>query len=244
MILASSSRTRLLVILALVALMLLAWAVVYGARNASAVREPRRLSYTGTPTMTARVNDLVDQMMDPAVLDASSPIGGFSSNPYDYTRNNPKYKELVALGLDALPVLEAELASSTDEGLREYMLCIAIQDITRSDLKQFSDSQWDRASVFSKKWSTYLDTMPERVRAVLDGDLDPTEKARVIRQLGTPAVPFVVDGAASLTPADDAELTEVLVTLVPNAGSATSVSEFAGNNRGAVDSMRRYVKGE
>lgn len=244
MILAISGRTRLLAILTLIALVLLSWAVLYGVRSASAVREPRRLAYTGTPAMTARVNDLVNQMMDPAVLDGSSPIGGFSSNPYDYTRGNPKYRELVALGLDALPVLEAELAGSTDEGLREYMLCIAIEDITSSDLKQFPDSQWDRASAFSRKWSTYLDTMPERARAVLDGDLGSTEKARAIRQLGAPAIPFVVDGVASLTPADDAELTKVLVMLVPNAGSATSISEFAGKNRGAVDSMRRYVKGE
>lgn len=240
---ATSVRARLMAIVAVTALVLLVWAA-YGAWGASAIREPRRLEYAGTPAMTARVNQLVDQMMDPAVLEGSSPIGGLSSNPYDYTRNNAKFEQLVALGPEALPVLEAELAGSADEGLREYMLCIAIEDIAKCDLKQFPESKWDRASGFSKKWTAYLDGMPERTLAILEDNLSPAEKARAIKQLGAPAVPFVADRAASLSREDDAELTRVLVTLVPDAVAATGVSEFAANNRGAVESLRRYVKGK
>ncbi len=50
---------------------------------------------------------------------------GESSNPYDYVGVSPVFRELVALGRPALPAIVAEIESSGQNGLREYLLAAA-----------------------------------------------------------------------------------------------------------------------
>jgi hypothetical protein len=50
---------------------------------------------------------------------------GQSDNPYDYVGISPAFTRLVALGKKALPAIVAEIESSGDDGLREYLLAAA-----------------------------------------------------------------------------------------------------------------------
>ena len=50
---------------------------------------------------------------------------GESDNPYDYVGISHFFTKLVALGKPALPAIVAEIESSEDDGLREYLLAAA-----------------------------------------------------------------------------------------------------------------------
>ena len=50
---------------------------------------------------------------------------GQSSNPYDYVGISPVFIKLVALGKPAVAAIAAEIESSDENGLREYLLAAA-----------------------------------------------------------------------------------------------------------------------
>ncbi len=77
-------------------------------------------------------------------LDKSASASMASSNPYDYVVDNANFEAIVALGLDALPILEQGLHATDADDLREYIMCIAIEEIARCDLKQFEEFAWGR----------------------------------------------------------------------------------------------------
>ena len=65
----------------------------------------------------------------------------FSSNPYDYIKDNKDYDYLVGLGLDGLDIMLIKLRDSKNNGLREHLLAIACAEILGDDIE-------------SKTWST------------------------------------------------------------------------------------------
>ena len=85
----------------------------------------------GAPSMRQIVRADIRQIM--ADIKAAEQRGdvvdgvpvGLSSNPYDYVGISPVFKELVALGKPALSAIVAEIESSGENGLREYLLAAA-----------------------------------------------------------------------------------------------------------------------
>ncbi len=213
------------------------------ALNGSPDHGPDSSKVADDPAVAARVSAALDAMMQPAALDSGSEtLGGLSSNPYDYTIDNPQFDTLVSIGYDALPALEAELNSSANSGLREYMICIAIEKITGCDLKQFGDSQWDTARAFRDKWPVYLRSMPGRVKDILASKASAGEKDRQIAQLGAPAIPFVIDNISLVDEADDAEMAATLAGAMGGSARADTVGEFATRNASEIRKLRSYVR--
>jgi len=102
---------------------------------------------------TVRVNlESLRESID--ATEASNPLLLFSSNPYDYVSDgkNEYYNKIVALGPEALPSLEKALAESPNNGLNEYIIAIAIEDIAKADVRGIERDPfaWSDAKEFEK----------------------------------------------------------------------------------------------
>lgn len=74
-----------------------------------------------------------------------------SSNPYDYTKND-YYNNLVALGVTAVPVLENMFNTGKLTGVEAYLSALAIQDITKCNLHDEYNLEWETAEEFYEFW--------------------------------------------------------------------------------------------
>lgn len=82
------------------------------------------------------------------ILETTSAL---SSNPYDYI-DNEYYENIVALGFDAVPVLEEMYQENELTGLSAYLSALAIQDITGCNLYEDHDLDWSTAEEFYELW--------------------------------------------------------------------------------------------
>ncbi|MBP2002250.1 hypothetical protein J2Z69_003322 [Paenibacillus shirakamiensis] len=139
-----------------------------------------------------------------------------SSNPYDYIKDNKDFESIVALGNNALPILQEKIEKSPNDGLQEYILAIAIEKISKTDLKKNSSTEWNSAKSFEKNWKQYLKAIPLKVNEISSSSKEINEKINGLIELGTPAIPFIaeeiVKGKEDIFPAlkelikDDGEL--------------------------------------
>jgi hypothetical protein len=163
-----------------------------------------------------------------------------SSNPYDYTKDNPAFDAIVAAGYHALAALEADLTAG---GLGNYLDCIAIETITRCDLKQFPQFTWADAQSFKARWNSYLKQMPSLVDGAFMLSSYSPPKPVGLEGLGAPAVPFVIDTAARMGVANEGEVVATLQSLLTGSMPAATIAEFAQVNRVAIEKLRAYVEG-
>lgn len=94
-----------------------------------------------------------------------------SSNPYDYIKDNDEYDKLIALGTESIDELY-KLQQDTEkyDSFQRYIIAIAIEDITKTDLKQSSDYFWEDADSFSENWDEFASDAEENVLQILDDD--------------------------------------------------------------------------
>ncbi|KRE59581.1 hypothetical protein [Paenibacillus sp. Soil750] len=152
----------------------------------------------------------------------------FSSNPYDYIKQNADFDNIIKLGNDALPYLDKKLANSKQNGLQEYITAIAIERIAKLDLKENENTAWENGKGFSAKWNLHLKSIPSSVDAILtDKQLNSDDKVKKIIKLGTPAIPFIADkierGDESLFPA--------LIALTKDDGNKPVADETISNKK-------------
>jgi len=76
---------------------------------------------------------------------------GLSSNPYDYVGISPVFVQLVALGKPALPAIAAEIESSKDNGLREYLLAAAGAQIA-GDVPGSGAQTWESGKEWARQF--------------------------------------------------------------------------------------------
>jgi hypothetical protein len=177
----------------------------------------------------------------------SNPMLNFSSNPYDYIKNNSYYKKIIELGYDALPSLEENLKKSTSSGLLDYIKCAAIEQITNCNLKQFKDFKWDTASNFKTKWDEYFKEIPMRVNAILNSNKSNNEKINEITKLGAPAVPYVIENSNKLKNTkcinvQQESIAGALSKMLNSTKPAATIEEFINNNNTSIQKIKDYVQ--
>ncbi|NOU64995.1 hypothetical protein GC096_13240 [Paenibacillus sp. LMG 31461] len=163
----------------------------------------------------------------------------FSSNPYDYIKNNEDFENIVNLGNDALPYLDKKLSNSKQNGLQEYITAIAMERIAKVDLKENESSTWENGKGFAAKWNLHLTSIPSSVDAILtDKQSNSDDKVRKIIKLGTPAIPFIADqierGDDSLFPA--------LIALTKGDGNNAVADETISNKKEWVTAHKSQYK--
>lgn len=120
----------------------------------------------------------------------------FSSNPYDYIQNSEYYDNVVKLGVAALPELENMLKTSENNGLNEYIIAIAIEEISHADVNAILENPdgcgWENAKEFSGEWAKIKAEANVRVEKIIQSNaLENKEKAALISDYGVLAVPVM-----------------------------------------------------
>lgn len=166
-----------------------------------------------------------------------------SSNPYDYIKDNKDFESIVALGNNALPVLQNKIDQSPNNGFQEYFLAIAIEQISKTNLKNDSSTEWNTAKLFGEKWKEFLKDVPSKVDEIAKSSKASNDKINELLKLGTPAIPFIADkveeGKEDLFPAleelikDDKEL--------KLEGDASNKKELISNNKSKFEKLKKYV---
>ena len=127
------------------------------------------ITFLSTQSQAINIQESLDLCMrEVDIISSDNPMLKFSSNPYDFTVSNEYYDKIVSAGFNALIPLVTELQNSDVSGLREYIICIAIEEITNSDMKQFEQYQWSNAGNFQPALKTYVQNIDKEVRTILD----------------------------------------------------------------------------
>jgi hypothetical protein len=162
---------------------------------------------------------------------------GLSSNPYDYIRNDENFNAIVALKSDALPALQAKLSKSTENALPEYIMAIAIERISKTDLKKSPTDYWASGKDFTVKWNKHLKSIPTVVDNISKSNKENSDKVKELIELGTPAIPFISDkveeGKEDLYPA--------LAKLLDSNEEITNKKEWVSKNKSKFKDLKDYV---
>lgn len=166
-----------------------------------------------------------------------------SSNPYDYIKDNSEFNNLVDIGPDALSVIKKRVDESSENGLKEYILAIAAEKIAKVDLKG-DNFGWATAKEWSGKWNTHLKNLSTNFKSINKSDKSSEAKNAEIIELGTPALPFIIDeveqGNNELIPALQ-KLTEGNGKISFDINSVKDYKEWAKANKENVQNLRELV---
>ncbi|MFB5266024.1 hypothetical protein ACE41H_04375 [Paenibacillus enshidis] len=158
----------------------------------------------GQVDVDERVYSSINKIQQSINNPASSEISA-NSNPYDYVKNNEDFEAIIALGVAALPELKQLLDNSEQDGLIEYIYAIALEQISKVDMRKETD--WNTGKEFLKIYTAYLKEIPNKVKRIANEPISDTEKVDQLKALGTPAIPYlfeVIDsGHQELSPAFD-----------------------------------------
>lgn len=106
----------------------------------------------------------------------------YSSNPYDYKESN-YYKQLVGLGLDAVPLLSEKMCNNEVTGLNQYLVGLAIQDITETDLAE-AVGGWTSGEQLAVVWKEFVQEAPEKIKEILVAKETVDEKLKKLKSYG------------------------------------------------------------
>jgi hypothetical protein len=191
------------------------------------------LFFQGTASAAEIVHTNIDHMeaeFDKAIQNSDEAM--FSSNPYDYVKDNEYYDSIVNLGVDALPALEEMLNDSDGNGLKEYIMAIAIEDITKADVGKIEDDDlaWESAKEFAEEWAGIKESAESGIEEIIsDGGMSEKEKIDELSAYGILAVPYLSELA------DSAELGPEL------SKDITALVDRYGLEQGDEDALKEYM---
>lgn len=159
----------------------------------------------------------------------------FSSSPYTYIKDSKDFENIVALGNPALPVLKKMLDESNNNGLIEYIYAIAIEKISKVDIRE--ETNWDSAKDFSQKYTTHLKKIPDQVDEISKEKISLDEKNEKLKKLGTPAIPYIADKIED----GDNDLFPALDYLVDNK-SKNNLTEWQVNYSEEYQLLKSFVE--
>lgn len=110
------------------------------------------------------VNKTIDDFNEEVSLEGAKM---YSSNPYDYKESN-YYKQLVGFGMDAVPLMSEKICSGEITGLNQYLVGLAIQDITQTDIAQAVGEGWVSGEQLADVWEKFIQTAPENIEEILE----------------------------------------------------------------------------
>ena len=117
----------------------------------------------------------------------------YSSNPYDYIDNNEYYENIINMKTDALPLLLEELDNSTESGLMEYIMSIAIEEISGVDIESL-EGEWSSGQEFLDKYQVFLRGVEDNVNVIMTSqNLNEDEKVEALSKMGIYALPYIVE---------------------------------------------------
>jgi len=146
----------------------------------------------------------------------------FANSPFAYIRNNENYEEIIKLGVAAIPELEKQLQSSDENGLNEYVIALAISEISGTDVSLITKGEsyaWSNAKQFLAEWKAAKELVEIDIVMLLQNDSMANKELRErIQPYGVLAIPVIrnilTDDNVALTPAEKRIYHKELIKIV------------------------------
>lgn len=114
-------------------------------------------------------------------------------SPIRLIEESQAYKKIIELGLSGVKPLYDKLYDSRDAGLYEYILALAIEDITKEDFVYNTDYGWKNSLEFRLSYETKVNTVEANVERILNTEfLTNEEKTLALEEQGIFAVSFLM----------------------------------------------------
>lgn len=123
----------------------------------------------------------------------------YNSNPYVLIKNDkakPYYDKIVQLGPNALPYIIQTIENSNKNGLREYILAAAGEDISKIYLKR-GQFKWSNGKEWIDDTKNYVEKVPSLVNDIVNSNVTIDNKIDKLKSLGIYAIPYIVDSVQS-----------------------------------------------
>jgi hypothetical protein len=204
-------------------------------------------------TLAQETNNNINSMMSIIEQGASSDIKTQTSgNPYDYTKNNIYFNKIVDMGYPVLPYLEDYITKSPDNGLREYLLAIACEEISQVNLKVDEEGnkyKWETGKGFVQEWDKHLQNIGGNFNTILNSSSSDEYKTAALVRLGLPVVPLIIDQFEQSSPNQQQILALVLKDLLNNNKQAqfnsvnvTDAQTWIKNNKTKFNDFKLYIE--
>ncbi len=192
-----------------------------------------------------KVDTLIDGMMKNYYEQIKkNPTLMLSSNPYAYTEDCPEYDAIVELGYEALPYIKQKVEKSENNGLSEYILAIAAEEIGKVKLKG-DNFNWETGKGWAREWNKHLKDLPDNFDNIVTSEEASASKNEKLLKLGAPAIPFIID---RIEQGDNEFLPALEVLLEGNKNvkldkeSKKDIKVWIKNNKDRFEILRKIVK--
>jgi len=148
------------------------------------------------------INNIVQKLnKEIEVKITQNPQLSYSSNPYDYINGSVAYEELVKCDPNIIPSLINKISTSNNDGLIEYILSIAAEEIMKVDIKTIENGKykWSEAKGMVKSLINLSRDMEKNIDLITSSDLTKEEKKNQIDKLGILASPYLADSEYAST---------------------------------------------
>ena len=124
----------------------------------------------------------------------TNPETAIMGSPIEFIENSQTYKNIVNLGLKAVKPLYDKLYESHEAGLYEYILALAIEDITQEEYVYNVEYGWKNSLEFRLCYETKVNNVENNVERIINDDrLNEEEKASKLAEQGIFAVSSLIN---------------------------------------------------
>lgn len=127
------------------------------------------------------MSDIVEEKIE------SNPKVKFSSNPYDYIEDNEAYDKLVQKGVSAVSEMLSYMETSGEDGLNDYLIAAAVEEILECSLKE-TDYAWEDADSFLNQWEKMLGNREKIVKDAMENGKTESEIIKELQPYGLVAM--------------------------------------------------------
>jgi len=185
-------------------------------------------------------SNLNEIMKNVEVMASEHSDQAYSSNPYDYLQDNANYQKIVALGPNALVTIKNQIEKSTQNGLREYILAIAAEEIAKVNLKG-DTCNWSNSKEWLNQWKILLRNVPDEVEMITSSSQNIEAKNLQLRKLGVVAIPYILDKVAT-GKAEYEPVVKELLNLEKNSYEKINIAKWAQENKEKYENLRTMVQ--
>ncbi len=162
----------------------------------------------------------------------TNPQLAMMGSPIDFIKESQSYKNIVGLGLKAVKPLYDKLYESHDAGLYEYILSLAIEEITQEEFVYNTEYGWKNSLEFRLCYETKVNNVQTNVERIInDESLSDEEKTSKLKEQGV----FAMSALISEYNNEDSKVSkEVIIDAVQDIASAynvsSNISTFSAND--------------
>lgn len=124
----------------------------------------------------------------------TNPQVAMMGSPINIIKESQSYKNIVALGLQAVKPLYDKLYDSRDAGLYEYILSLAIEEISQEEFIYNATYGWKNSLEFRMAYETKVNNVQTDVEMIINNEkLTDEEKTEKLKEEGIFAISTLIE---------------------------------------------------